>query len=58
VRTAVERDERLPVEHELDGHHCALRHGRSVSVVGGVGDLRILEDGGVELRGVFGLIVI
>src|SRR5215208_6815187 len=53
VRAAVERDELLPVELELDCHHGALWAWPGRAVTGNAGDLRVRDHRGVELRGVF-----
>src|SRR5437763_6409165 len=57
LRSAVEREELLPVELEGDGHHGSRRTGCPLRITGNAGDLRVLEDGGVELRCLLGLAV-
>src|SRR5205807_387347 len=57
LRATVERMELLPFDLEDHGHRASLRPGARFAVTRDLGDLRILEDRGVELRGLFGLAV-
>ena len=57
LRPAVDRDEALAVELELDGHHHAGRSRPGVGVMHHADDARVLEYGDVEVRGRFGLVV-
>ena len=52
---AVDADEPLSVELELHGHDRARLARPGLGVVGDADDARVLEDGGVEVRGLLGL---
>jgi hypothetical protein len=52
---AVDADESLAVQLELHGHHRAGRSRTGLRVVSDVDDARVLEDSGVEARGLLGL---
>src|ERR1700732_909469 len=49
VRAAVQREERLSLQFEGDRHRASLRAGASIAVTRHLGDLRVVEDRGVEL---------
>src|SRR6185436_12053339 len=53
---AVERDELLPVELEVRRHQATLRSWPGVAIAAGAEDARVLEDGRVQLHGLFRLI--
>ena len=55
LRAAVEADERASQHLEAHGHHRPRLARPGLAVVRDVGDARVREDGGVELRGLFGL---
>src|SRR5262249_35107158 len=56
-RAAVERDVLLAVELEANGHHAAVWSRAGRAVMRRLQDLRVLEQGDVELGGRFGLAV-
>src|SRR3954454_2176268 len=60
-RSAVQRDEGRTYDLECHGHDrarlAAVRFLSSLGVASDFEDLRVLENRGVELRGVFGLVV-
>src|SRR5712691_13445000 len=55
MRPAVQGDHSLAVELELDRHDASLGPGPRLSIAGNVQDLRLREDGSVELRRLLGL---
>ena len=57
ARGRINRHELLTVELELEGHHRTLRPGSGLAVAFHVGNLRILEDGDVEIDRFFCLSV-
>ena len=56
-RTAVKRHKFLSFKLEFNDHDRPFRPGPSIAIAGNFPDLGILEDGGVELRCLLGLIV-
>src|SRR4030095_5899417 len=57
LRTSVQRNELLAVELEVDDHDRALGSRPGLAVPADALDLRVLEDGGVELRRLLGVVV-
>ena len=57
LRSAVEREEVLAVELEVDDERAALRSGLGAGVGRGAVDLGVLEDRGIEVHGFFGVAV-
>src|SRR6266478_169471 len=57
VRATVQRHELLPFELESHRHHGSFRSRSRFSVAGDVQDFRVLEDGSIKVRRLFGLAV-